>query len=238
MFAISGLKISGVVAASVASALFASALSPAQAQITQAGITVTAPEKGTTQNLSLTNGSITSLAVGNTTSFGAASNLTLSKGLTGISRTVLVPSSVAINSDIGDNALGQTTINISNLAANGDGGSITPDSESGISSGTIDLEEGTQYASGNAFIEGMGASVLLDIDPGNASAPGEASFFATVFPNINGLDACQPTHEEACPYVTNEDLVSGNTGANASLSTNTNIDINANSFVNTFAQSF
>ena len=168
----------------------------------------------------------------------ALANLTLSKGLTGISRTVLVPSSVAINSDIGDNALGQTTINISNLAANGDGGSITPDSESGISSGTIDLEEGTQYASGNAFIEGMGASVLLDIDPGNASAPGEASFFATVLPNINGLDACQPTHEEACPYVTNEDLVSGNTGANASLSTNTNIDINANSFVNTFAQSF
>ena len=112
MFAISGLKLPGLVAASVASAMFTSAVIPAQAQITQGGITVAAPEKGTTQNLSVTNGSRTALAVGNTTSFGAASNLTLSKGLTGVSRTVLIPSSVAINSDIGDNALGQTTINI------------------------------------------------------------------------------------------------------------------------------
>jgi len=69
MFAISGLKLSGVVAASVASAMFTSAVIPAQAQITQGGITVAAPEKGTTQNLSVTNGSRTSLAVGNTTSF-------------------------------------------------------------------------------------------------------------------------------------------------------------------------
>ena len=238
MFAISGLKLSGVVAASVASAVLSSALIPAQAQITQGGITVAAPEKGTTQNLSVTNGSRTSLAVGNTTSFGASSNLTLSKGLTGVSRTVLIPSSVSINSDIGDNALGQTTINISNLAANGDGGSITPDGDAGVNGGIIELQEGTQYASGNADIIGMGAAVVLNIDPGSVSAPGEASFFATVFPNINGLDACQPTHDKACPYVTNDDLVSGNTGANASLSTTTNIDINANAFVNTFAQSF
>ena len=238
MFAISGLKLSGLVAASAASAVFTSVVIPAQAQITQGGITVAAPEKGTTQNLSVTNGSRTALAVGNTTSFGAASNLTLSKGLTGVSRTVLIPSSVAITSDIGDNALGQTTINISNLAANGDSGSLTPDGDSGVSGGSIELTEGTQYASGNADILGMGASVVLDIDPGNTSAPGEASFFATVHPNINGLDACQPTHDKACPYVTNDDLVSGNTGANASLSTTTNIDINANSFVNTFAQSF
>jgi len=238
MFAISGLKLSSVVAASVASAVVSSALIPVQAQITQGGITVAAPEKGTTQNLSVTNGSRTSLTVGNTTSFGASSNLTLSEGLTGVSRTVLIPSSVAINSDIGDNALGQTTINISNLAANGDSGSLTPDGDSGVSGGTIELSEGTQYASGNADILGMGAAVVLDIDPGKASAPGEASFFATVHKNINGLEACQPTHEKACSYVANDGLVSGNTGANASLSTNTNIDINANSFVNTFAQSF
>ena len=71
---------------------------------------------------------------------------------------------MSINSDIGDNALGQTTINISNLAANGDGGSITPDGDSGVSGGTIELQEGTQYASGNADIIGMGAAVVLNID--------------------------------------------------------------------------
>ena len=141
MFVISGLKLSGVVAASVASAGLHFDCCSCEAQITQGGITVAAPEKGTTQNLSVTNGSRTALAVGNTTSFGAASNLTLSKGLTGVSRTVLIPSSVAITSDIGDNALGETTINISNLAANGDSGSLTPDGDSGVSSGSIELTE-------------------------------------------------------------------------------------------------
>lgn len=205
--------------------------------ITQAGITVTPPEKGVTQNLSVTNGSRTSLSVGNTTSFGASTNLTLSEGLTGVSRTVLIPSSVSIGSKIGDNALQQTKIDISNLSAKGGGGSISPIGSS-VSGGTIDLESGTQYASGNAYIEGMGASVNLDINPGDAAAPGEASFFATVHPNNNLQQACSPTNEVACSYVVNPSLVSGNTGASASLSTTTNIDINANSFVNTFAQSF
>lgn len=204
--------------------------------ITQAGITVVPPAKGETQNLSVTNGSRTALSVGNTTSFGASTNLTLSSGLTGVSRTVLIPSSVSISSKIGDNALQQTKIDISNLSAQGQSGSITPVSAS-ASGGTIDLQEGTQYASGNAYIEGMGASVSLAIDPGSTGAPGEASFFSTVHPNIKDQAACLPTNTEPCSYVVN-DLVSGNAGANASLSTTTNIDINANSFVNTFAQSF
>jgi len=204
--------------------------------ISQGGINVVPPTKGETQNLSVTNGSRTALSVGNTTSFGASTNLTLSSGLTGVSRTVLIPSSVTISSKIGDNALQQTKIDISNLSAQGQSGSITPVGSS-VSGGTIDLQEGTQYASGNAYIEGMGASVSLGIDPANIGAPGEASFFSTVHPNIKDQAACLPTNTEPCSYVVNE-LVSGNAGANASLSTTTNIDINANSFVNTFAQSF
>jgi hypothetical protein len=214
--------------------LFAQVAVPAG--ITQGGIRIEPPTKGETQNLSLTTGSRTALSVGNTTSFGASTNLTLSSGLTGVSRTVLIPSSVSISSKIGDNALQQTKIDISNLSAQGQSGSITPIGSS-VSGGTIDLKDGTQYASGNAYIEGMGASVNLGIEPGNATAPGEASFFSTVHPNIKDQGACLPNNTEACAYVVNE-LVSGNAGASASLSTTTNIDINANSFVNTFAQSF
>jgi len=225
--------------------------------ITQAGITVSAPAKGETQNLSVTNGSRTALSVGNSTSFGASTNLTLSSGLTGISRTNLVPSSVAISSKIGDNALQQTKIDISNLSAQGQGGSITPVGTS-AAGGTIDLQEGTQYASGNAYIEGMGASVDLKIDPGDLARPGDASFYSTVHPYVVNHASYQPVFDAdgkinqgsvatttctpnpgvtTCAYMLNE-LVSGNAGASANLSTTTNIDINANSFVNTFAQSF
>ena len=228
--------------------------------ITQAGITVSAPAKGETQNLSVTNGSRTALSVGNSTSFGASTNLTLSSGLTGISRTSLVPSSVAISSKIGDNALQQTKIDISNLSAQGQGGSITPVGTS-AAGGTIDLQEGTQYASGNAYIEGMGASVDLKIDPGDPARPGDASFYSSVHPYVVDERTYRPFYDQdgklqqgtvttvgctpnpgsstaaQCAFMLNE-LVSGNAGASANLSTTTNIDINANSFVNTFAQSF
>ena len=211
---------------------------PVPSGITQAGITVVPPEKGMTQNLSVTNGSRTSLSVGNNTSFGASTNLTLSEGLTGVSRTVLIPSSVGISSKIGDNPAQQTKIDISNLSARGGGGSIDPLTGRTVSGGTIILESGTQYASGNAYIEGMGAAVNLNIDPGSPSARGEASFFTTVHLNNNQQIACSPTNELACSYTVNNQLVSGNSGASASLSTTTNIDINGNAFVNTFAQSF
>ena len=211
---------------------------PIPSGITQAGITIIPPEKGMTQNLSVTNGSRTSLSVGNNTSFGASTNLTLSEGLTGVSRTVLIPSSVGISSKIGDNPAQQTRIDISNLSARGGGGSIDPLTGKTVAGGTINLESGTQYASGNAYIEGMGAAVNLDINPGNPSARGEASFFTTVHLNNNQQIACSPTNEVACSYTVNDKLVSGNSGASASLSTTTNIDINGNAFVNTFAQSF
>lgn len=236
MFKLAVVSIVSLTSGLVLSAQLKAQEVPVPSGITQEGITIVPPAKGETQNLSVTRGSRTALSVGNTTSFGASTNLTLSDGLSGVSRTVLIPSSVLIDSKIGDNALQQTKIDISNLSAQGQSGNISPIGSS-VAGGSIDLQEGTQYASGNAYIEGMGASVNLSIDPGNSTSPGEASFFSTVHPNIKDQAACLPTNTEACAYVVN-DLVSGNAGANASLSTTTNIDINANSFVNTFAQSF
>ena len=210
--------------------------------------TVIAPSAASgrsTENLSLTNGSRTTLSVGNSTSFGASANLSASEGLTAISRSVLVPANVIIESTIGSNpsALGKTSINISNLTAKG-GGTVTPGSGSGASGSTINATD-SQFASGVATIDGMGANVKMTIGStltGTTGTPSssdsQASFFATVHPNVlKGSAACSPTNGIACTYNENG-LVSGNAGANANLSTTTNIDIQANSFVQTFAQGF
>ena len=195
-----------------------------------------------TENLSLTVGSRTSLSVGNSTSFGASANLSASEGLTAISRSVLIPASVVIESTIGSNpgSLGKTSINISNLTAKG-GGTITPGSGSGASGSTINATD-SQFASGVATIDGMGANVKMNIGSITSATPSstdsQASFFATVHPNVlKGSAACSPTNGISCTYNENG-LVSGNAGANANLSTTTNIDIQANSFVQTFAQGF
>lgn len=210
--------------------------------------TVIAPSVGstrTTENLSLTVGSRTSLSVGNSTSFGASANLSASEGLTAISRSVLIPATVVIESTIGSNpsSLGKTNINISNLTAKG-GGTITPGSSSGASGSTINATD-SQFASGVATIDGMGATVKMNIGSSAtatstpSTSDSQASFYAIVHPSVlKGSAACSPSNGVACSYIDASGLVSGNAGANANLSTTTNIDIQANSFVQTFAQGF
>lgn len=231
------------------SALLASALlltaTSVQAQLSQSviaptGTSVVAPSVTSgrsTENMSVTNGSRTTLSVGNSTSFGASANISASEGLTAVSRSVLVPASAAITSNIGSNpnTLGVTKINISNLTAKG-GGTINPAAQGGIGTGTTIQSTDGQFASGDATIDGMGASVTMGIGPTTASPNSEASFFSIVHPNT--ASACSPTDKTACAYTQLNGLVTGNAGASANLSTQTNIDIQANSFTQTFAQSF
>ena len=214
----------------------------AQSVITPGGATVNAPAGNRTENLSVTNGSRTTLSVGNSTTFGSSTNVSTSVGLHAISRSVLVPSAVTVESRIGDNPLRLTKIDISNLSAKANGGSVSPTSSSAGAGSTINVTDGTQYASGNAYIEGMGASVNMKIDPtqglvGNVPAS-QATFFTTVHPYNNNKEACSPTPEKSCSFDTPTGLVSGNANANANLSTTTNVDINATNFVNTFGQAF
>lgn len=205
---------------------------------------VVAPQPNRTENLSVTNGSRTSLSVGNSSSFGASANLTTSAGITAISRSILTPSSVDITSSIGSRPSdpGVTTINISNLTAKG-GGTINPSNGGGIGPlSTITSTEG-QFASGDATINGMAANVTMQIGstPRSEQTTGsEASFFAIVHPNIKTSQpgGCSPTSEDACAYDSHANLSTGNAAASANLSTQTNIDIQANSFTTTFGQSF
>jgi hypothetical protein len=214
----------------------------AQSAISPSGVTAAPPTGGGTENLSVTNGSRTSLSVGNSTSFGASTNLSLSSGLVGVGRSVLVPATATVSSSIGTTGTtnGITKINISNLTAKG-GGTVNPSAQGGIGSGTtINSTEG-QFASGDATIDGMNATVNMSIGKTTTDSASQASFFAIVNPNMKPDDtnkACSPTVDVACNYLPQDALVSGNAAASANLSTQTNIDIQANSFTQTFAQSF
>ncbi len=217
---------------------FAQVSSDTPTQIQSGGVIVISPGAGTTNNLSTTSGTKVTLSVGNSTSFGAAANLSASSGVTAVARSVLEPSSVAINSEIGQNTLALTKIDIANLSSAGSGGTITPEGHVG----TFDIAEtGSNYASGNAIIEGMGAAVQMEI----SESSGNVGFFATVQPNTLDSAACFGTsgsngeaNSGACSFEQADTLVSGNAAGSANLSTQTNIDINSSNFTTVFAQSF
>ena len=210
----------------------------AQSNITGSGANISAPAKGTTDNLSVTNGSRTSLAVGNTSSFGASTNLSASAGLAALSRSVLIPSTIEVNSSIGSNPnkTGVTLINISNLTAKG-GGTVVPGNQGGLGQGTTLTSTDGQFASGDALIDGMGASVNMRIGESVNSPDSEASFYAIVHPHIQSGTTCSEPTSGLCQYTPGA-LSSGNASASANLGTQTTIDINASNFTQTFAQSF
>ena len=177
-------------------------LPAAQAQITVTldGVTADAPAKGRTESLNVTRGSRTTLAVGNGVQLGTSATMSSSVGTNSVSRSVLVPTSIALSSSIGmtpvvetdgvtsavarDNLgevipSGKTNIVIENITANGDGGTINSSSNS-----TMDVAAGSKYASGNAVIDGMTADSKIEVDTEKAGSVGEASYFASVTPEV------------------------------------------------------
>ena len=227
-------------------------LQPADAQVTVSlgGVTAAAPEKGTTQNLNLSSGSRTSLVVGNSTAFGTSVNLNSSAGVTAVSSASLIPTSIGIQSAIGDNLARKTDINISNLSSKDLDKDYSQSSDASGTSGTT-VESGSSSASGIAVIEGMSASVELKIKtPGTVyteggktsthAGPGKAQYNVAVFPNRAGTENSEGCLDSLtyCDFKSPDTLTSGNAAASANLSTSTNIDINASEFTNVFAQSF
>ena len=173
----------------------------AQAQIvvTLDGVTAEAPAQGRTESLNVTRGSRTTLAVGNGVQLGTSATMSSSVGTNSVSRSVLVPTQIALSSSIGmtplvetdgvssavarDNGVpipsGKTNIVIENITANGDGGTINSSSNS-----TMDVAAGSKYASGNAVIDGMTADSKIEVDTEKVNSVGEASYFASVTPEV------------------------------------------------------
>ena len=159
--------------------------------VTLGGVSAAAPAKGETQSLNVSQGSRTTLSVGNGVQIGTQAQMSSSIGTISLSRSVLEPTSVTLGSTIGRNDTQTTVINIENITANGSGGNIA--SEGGSN---IEVDEGSRFASGRADIIGMtaysdivvdtaGTLVLNDdgtVTPG--AGIGKATYFAAVNPEV------------------------------------------------------
>ena len=197
----------------------------------------TPADKGTTQNLSIQNGSKSSLAFGTNTSFGASLSTQSSPGMTTVIDSTFVPSSSSITSSIGSGTVpGTTKATISNLKAQGSGAVPIPGSDATITS------DQANFASGNALLEGVGATIDISL-----IGDGGSRFSAVATPNTVGYTPTSP----ACslsggtclfsdvdgkkPYA-DQQFANGN--ATATITSNTTVDIQTNQFSSTFAQSF
>ena len=210
-------------------------LSPiaAQAQILP---NPTAAEKGTTQNLSIQNGSKSSLAFGTNTAFGASLSTQSSPGMISVIESKFVPSTASITSSIGSgDTPGVTRATISNLKAQGNGTLPIPGGDGTITSDQLN------FASGNALLEGVGATVDISL-----TGDGGSNFSALVTPNTVGYtpdNSCNLSSGN-CLYTTvdgkkpYEEQQFANGNATATITSNTTVDIQTNQFSSTFAQSF
>ena len=196
----------------------------------------TPAEKGTTQNLSVQNGSKSSLAFGTNTAFGASLSTQSSPGMNSIIESKFVPSTASITSSIGSgDTAGVTKATISNLKAQGTGIIPIPGGD-----GSITTDQ-ANFASGNALLEGVGATVDLSL-----TGDGGSTFAASVSPNTVGYTPDKPCSAGAgnCLYsdvdgkkaYSEQQFANGN--ATATITSNTTVDIQTNQFSSTFAQSF
>ena len=165
--------------------------------VTLGGVSAAAPAKGETQSLNVSQGSRTTLSVGNGVQIGTQATMSSSIGTISLSRSVLEPTSVTLGSTIGRNDTQTTVINIENITANGSGGNIA--SEGGSN---IEVDEGSRFASGRADIVGMTAysDIVVDTAGTLVSTPsategeaptisagtgvGKATYFASVNPEV------------------------------------------------------
>ena len=193
---------------------------------------VTVAPKGQTINMSLQAGSKSNLSFGTNTSFGANLSTQSSPGMTTTAVSSFTPLASSITSEIGAKASdpGKTTATISNLRAQGTGATTV--------AGAPILANDANFASGEAILDGVGATVKIDLDPT------KSGFKIEALPNVVGGIACNGSSTTACKYsdldgkkpYSDQQFASGN--ANASITSNTTVDIGTTQFTSSFAQSF
>lgn len=193
---------------------------------------VTPAPKGQTINMTLQTGSKSNLSFGTNTSFGASLSSQFSPGMTVTATSSFTPSEASITSTIGAGATpGKTTATISNLRAQGTGSTT-------VAGAPINATD-ANFASGNAVLDGVGASVNIVLDPL------KSGFNVEALPNIVGSSGCSPSKSStACKYTKDDgtkpysDQQFANGSATANINTNTTVDINTSQFASSFSQSF
>lgn len=180
--------------------------------VTMSGVSATIPEKGQTQQLNVSQGQRTTLSVGNGVTLGTSAQFTSSIGSVAVSRSVLEPTHVSLTSSIGGGytpdfnpddtqqnlIIGRTDINIENISANSDGGTIQSDGGS-----NMNVSENSKFASGKAIISGMTATSKVEVDTtlGVDSGKGVAEYYATANPQVLTVDVTkEPFHRDLLTY--------------------------------------
>jgi len=191
---------------------------------------VTPAPKGQTINMTLQTGSKSNLSFGTNTSFGASVSSQFSPGMTVTTTSAFTPSEASITSTIGEGVTpAKTTATISNLRAQGTGATT-------VAGAPINATD-ANFASGNAVLDGLSASVNIVLDPLKSGFNVEAA------PNVVGAAACSPS-SSACKYTKDDgtkpytDQQFANGSSTASINTNTTVDINTSQFASSFSQSF
>lgn len=220
------------VIAGFANALGAACLLQAGVGMAQRLPDVTIAPKGQTINMSMQTGSKSNLSFGTSTSFGANLSTQSSPGMTTTATSSFTPLEGSITSQIGanPNAIGKTTATIQNLRAQGTG-------QTNVAGQPI-LANDANFASGEAILDGVGATVSINLNPA------KSGFAVEALPNVVGGIACNGSSSTACNYTdidgkkpySDQQFASGN--SNASITSNTTVDIGSTMFTSTFAQSF
>jgi len=184
--------------------------------------------KGSTINMSVQDGSRSSLNFGSSTSMGVSVNMTASDGTKTSASSTLAPSKGTIEFSIGKGAtLGETTADINNLRTE--------------KSGTTDKSYGAQ---GQAKLTGVTSVLNIELDPTKTGFSAQTETLHKVGTMV-GLDGPKDSKGDYVVkpfYVHGEQLNPGSENSSASATSNinsaTNVDINTTTFTNVFMQAF
>ncbi len=191
--------------------------------------TLTVPAKGDTINMSIQNGSRSSLSFGSSTSFGSSANLTTTEGTSTSSSSTLAPASGStLKFSIGfGSTLGTTSANVDNLRSQGSGPAT-------ISGSTIDAKDST-ISSGVAELTGVQSQVDLTLDPQKTVFTSKTNTLHESYGATQGQDGAQLKSNTLSSNSTSQ---TSNASGSASISNNTNVDINSTTFTSVFLQAF
>ena len=191
--------------------------------------TLTVPAKGDTVNMSIQNGSRSSLSFGSSTSFGSSVNMTTTEGTSTSSSSTLAPASGStLVFSIGFGATpGRTSANVDNLRSQGSGPAV-------ISGTTIDSKDST-ISSGVAELTGVQSQIDLTLDPQRTAFTSRTNTLHESYGVIQGQDGAQFKSSSSTTSSTSQ---TSNASGSASVNNNTNVDINSTTFTSVFLQAF
>lgn len=196
--------------------------------------TLTTPSKGDTINMSVQNGSKSSLNFGSGTAFGVSVNLNATSGTSTAVSSQLAPKSGSVSFSVGyGETPGTTSVNINNLRAAGGG-------ETSVAGAPINVQgDNASFSSGVAEMKGVQAKLDFELDSNKTGFSARSNTLHQAVMNPDGT--MQPAYGAIAGHDGPQVGVgsqNATAGGSASVNTNTNVDINSNTFTSVFLQAF